>query len=983
MDFTKIAYVPGQKQTIGVHILPTADTQAISFQLTARMGVNDSQQAGTFSQSASAIRIDTANGIEYVSGAIGSRITVFEWTPPATGAGPVRFSVSAVAGTFGNSTADGNVYTASYTVQPATRELPDGYRWQSITLPFAGSVATGLADNGTIVGYTGTSGFVRTANGSVTTFQYPGAAQTLPRSVNSAGLVVGEYTENGGGSRAFVRAADGTLTPFQPALLGALYHVNDNGLVAGTLGSSAVTFPIANPASFSLLDAASATGIAANGNIVGRFNNSAYWRTTDGVMRGVSMCSGGTRGTWFQLKINGDHQIAGSCSVAYLGGGFTGHFVMAEGGRRWTPPDSLPVIDQTESGMLLVGSQLNGAVNLLTPCTGTASVTTLNVGAGGGPMNVPVQPSAGCSLLITRDATWFDAPSQATQAFQLNVPPNGGIAPRTAEIRVGGTTVTLTQAGSPCVYALNVNRTTIVSTGDAGGVGNVTSQAGCAWEASSDVPWIVLSGASGTGTGTFGFTILPNNGPQTRTGIIYAGDKAAVLLQAGGAACTYTVSPQSLSLAQSGATGPITVTTGAGCAWTATSSSANLNLSPQAGTGNGTVTFVAGPNLAASAVTSQLTIAGITVPVTQSGSANISLRYTPVTPCRAVDTRLGSGGRFSAGETRAYPLFSAPCGIPNNARAVAMNVTAVPPGPLSYVTAGPASAPLPLVSTLNSFNGRVVANFAIVPAAFSTVAVQFFASNATDLIVDVMGYFSPAADQGLQFYPLAPCRVADTRPNSSLAAGGSRSFAMRGVCGIPTNAQAYSMNVTAVPPQGLAFVTAWPTGQARPNASTLNAFDGSVVPNAAIIPAGTNGEISLYASDATDLVLDVNGYFAAPGTGGLNFYPLAPCRVADTRVSQTTIPLQSTARFAPPVCGTPANAQAYSLNFTAAPQGYLGFVTTYPGGTARPLASTLNSWNAQIVANAAIVPAGGDLTVEAFASNRTDLIVDINGYFAP
>ena len=50
------------------------------------------------------------------------------------------------------------------------------------------------------------------------------------------------------------------------------------------------------------------------------------------------------------------------------------------------------------------------------------------------------------------------------------------------------------------------------------------------------------------------------------------------------------------------------------------------------------------------------------------------------------------------------------------------------------------------------------------------------------------------------------------------------------------------------------------------------------------MPAGTAGAISAYATDSTDLILDVNGYFMPAGnTGGLAFYPLAPCRVSDTR----------------------------------------------------------------------------------------------------
>jgi hypothetical protein len=82
-------------------------------------------------------------------------------------------------------------------------------------------------------------------------------------------------------------------------------------------------------------------------------------------------------------------------------------------------------------------------------------------------------------------------------------------------------------------------------------------------------------------------------------------------------------------------------------------------------------------------------------------------------------------------------------------------------------------------------------------------------------------------------------------------------------CTIPAIAQAYSLNVTVVPPGSLGFLTIWPSGQPRPNASTLNDPQGAVIANAAIVPAGTSGSVDVYASANTDLVIDINGYYAA------------------------------------------------------------------------------------------------------------------------
>ena len=111
--------------------------------------------------------------------------------------------------------------------------------------------------------------------------------------------------------------------------------------------------------------------------------------------------------------------------------------------------------------------------------------------------------------------------------------------------------------------------------------------------------------------------------------------------------------------------------------------------------------------------------------------------------------------------------------------------------------------------------------------------------------------------------------MADTRNATGafggpgLAADGVRSFAIpTGACNVPSTAQAYSFNVTVVPPGPLTYLTAWPTGQTQPVVSTLNSPLGEIVANAALVPAGTSGAISLFASNATNVILDINAYFA-------------------------------------------------------------------------------------------------------------------------
>jgi hypothetical protein len=192
-----------------------------------------------------------------------------------------------------------------------------------------------------------------------------------------------------------------------------------------------------------------------------------------------------------------------------------------------------------------------------------------------------------------------------------------------------------------------------------------------------------------------------------------------------------------------------------------------------------------------------------------------------------------------------------------------------------------------------------------------------------------------------------------------------------------------------VPSVPLGFLSAWPTGSSQPGSSTLNAPTGAITANAAIVPAGANGAITVIATNPTDLIIDINGYFAPPGSpGGMQFYTTTPCRILDTRDAAgpfggPQLPAAASREFvvAASACKIPANAGAYSLNATVVPPAPLGFLSLWGGGS-QPTVSTLNASDGTIVANAAIVPASNTGSVNAFASHLTQLILDINGYFA-
>jgi hypothetical protein len=134
----------------------------------------------------------------------------------------------------------------------------------------------------------------------------------------------------------------------------------------------------------------------------------------------------------------------------------------------------------------------------------------------------------------------------------------------------------------------------------------------------------------------------------------------------------------------------------------------------------------------------------------------------------------------------------------------------------------------------------------------------------------------------LPFIGVTPCRIVDTRDAGrppeygppSLAPGlPGRTFTLVGQCGIPAGARAVSLNVTAVAARGLGYLLLYPAGGSPPPVSTLNYLTSQTVANAAIVPLGAGGGITVAAAvSAVDLLVDINGYFGATATDGSNTF---------------------------------------------------------------------------------------------------------------
>jgi hypothetical protein len=173
------------------------------------------------------------------------------------------------------------------------------------------------------------------------------------------------------------------------------------------------------------------------------------------------------------------------------------------------------------------------------------------------------------------------------------------------------------------------------------------------------------------------------------------------------------------------------------------------------------------------------------------GALSSDLVYTPVTPCRIMDTRNpgADAGMLNAGSTRSFMGWNGSytvqggdntdCNLPfstDNA-ALVLNFTAVNPSSGGYITAYPADAAKPLAATLNFGAGEVKGNNAFLKLNQTTNQVDFnvYSTASTHLVADVVGYYAKPVSLGssnkdLVYTPVTPCRILDTRSGTALAA---------------------------------------------------------------------------------------------------------------------------------------------------------------------------------------------------------------------
>ena len=395
-------------------------------------------------------------------------------------------------------------------------------------------------------------------------------------------------------------------------------------------------------------------------------------------------------------------------------------------------------------------------------------------------------------------------------------------------------------------------------------------------------------------------------------------------------------------------------------------------------------------------------------------------KFVALPPARVLDTRPGAeqigytGAKPTAGQTVRLALNNVG-GLPSysfsgslNASAVVLNITATESTAAGFVTVFPTGSPRPTASNLNlEVAGQTRPNLVTVPLPSNNVpSVDIFTQNGTHLIADVLGYYVEVGFNGYAstgyFQGVQPTRLLDTRPGpdqlgytgAKPQAGESINLRVGGKAGLPAASQsidAVVLNVTATEATAAGFVTVYPQDIARPKASNLNLESpGQTIPNQVIVPVSQGSlEVTLFTQSGTHLIVDIVGFYQGgnggfPSAAGL-YVPAGPLRLTDTRPGVAQVgysgpkPAGGGSVTVDPAL---ASASAVIMNVTLTEATAAGFVTVFPSGTTRPLASNLNATRSgQTIPNHAIVALGADQRAVIFTQNGTHLIADLSGWF--
>jgi hypothetical protein len=322
-----------------------------------------------------------------------------------------------------------------------------------------------------------------------------------------------------------------------------------------------------------------------------------------------------------------------------------------------------------------------------------------------------------------------------------------------------------------------------------------------------------------------------------------------------------------------------------------------------------------------------------------------------------------------------------------------MNVTVTQPTAGGYLTVYPHGAALPLSSNLNFSAGQTVPNLVTTMVTDGKVNFHNGSAGTVHVVADVEGYY---ADSGYGFKPVTPVRVLDTRKptgvpaKAPIPAGGRLVLDLSSQ--VPVGTKAVTMNVTVTNSKAGGYLTVYPDGTTAPLASNLNFSVGQTVPNLVTVPVN-NGKVDFQntSGGTVDVVADLAGYYGDTTTGATaGLAPNLPFRIWDTRhygppsgpiAAGGTLNLGLSNFVSPPTRPNPVGAV---MNVTVTGPVAGGYLTVYPDGTVRPLASNLNFDAGQTVPNlVSVALSSSGVDFYNGSAGTVNVVVDLEGEFVP
>ncbi|MEZ5308604.1 MAG: BACON domain-containing carbohydrate-binding protein [Pyrinomonadaceae bacterium] len=333
---------------------------------------------------------------------------------------------------------------------------------------------------------------------------------------------------------------------------------------------------------------------------------------------------------------SGPVEDAGAITYGFASGGPVGTVSSANSILGGFSFGTFSVDDDDVSGNIAVGKAFENVVTIFSPeapaqnCAYFLGNGFFEMTAAGGSDSVTVTVDAGCGWTATSNDSWIivDSGSSGSGVGTVGFTVAQNLGPvRTGTITIAGKDITITQAGG-CSYSISPTSTTSGASGSSGTV-SVTTDPGCAWQATSNDGWIsVTSGSSGSGNGTVGYTVGANTGPARSGTITIAGNTFTVNQDNG---CSYSLSHTSISVGAGGGGGSFDVVANSGCVWSSFPNAGWISITGgSSGSGNGTVSFTVAANTGP-ARTSTISVAGLSFTVNQSSGCEYSIDPTSAT----------------------------------------------------------------------------------------------------------------------------------------------------------------------------------------------------------------------------------------------------------------------------------------------------------------------------------------------------------------